>query len=79
MRKLILDRGSEAIGTIIWNLEALARRVTLVSVWRSSGSHLLSGGLWSLPDSCGAWCSAWRRVVGSADVHHEAAVASGGT
>jgi hypothetical protein len=39
MRTLILDRGSEAIGTIIWNLEALARRVTLVSVWRSSVKH----------------------------------------
>jgi hypothetical protein len=27
-----LDRGSEAIGTIFWNLEALARRVTLMAV-----------------------------------------------
>jgi hypothetical protein len=51
-RSVRSDRGSEAIGMIIWNLEALARRVTLVPVWRSFGSHALSGGLRPLPASC---------------------------
>ena len=45
MRKLILGHGSEAIGTIIQNLEMLARRVTLVSVWRSSVKHPTIGWL----------------------------------
>ena len=79
MRKLILDHGSEGIGAIIWDLEALARRVTLVSVWRSSVKHPLSGCLWSLPDSCGG--SLFRMEVGSwiCRRDHEAALASGGT
>ncbi len=46
MRKLILDRRSEAIGTIIWNLEALAPRVT-AGVSLTFFSELPTiGGLW---------------------------------
>ena len=58
MRKLILGHGSEAIGTIIQNLEMLARRVTLVLVWRSSMSHSLSDGCGYCLTRVGACCPA---------------------
>ena len=42
----------------LWNLEALARRVTLVLVWRSSMSHSLSDGCGYCLTRVGACCPA---------------------